>query len=811
VLSLSGAVASTAAVTHLVRDSRAVAVEVQEETGLTAELRTALRDEEVLAHGVIDNLAQSAGAFLQADRAVDGLLVEAGRHFDEAEERAALTELRALWDATFDPFRPAAQGLPTALPLGGERAEAIAFHTALGEETEPIYAAVDRLGDRVLHPVARQMEEGKQAERRLLWALYALLAVSLGATVYFARRIRRDVLVPIAEFRGATATVAAGDFHHRVELDRNDEFGELAGTFNAMAEALDENRRRLTEQLVVQAQLAAIVEASDQAILGMSPELIVQTWNPGAERLFGYQADEAVGRLVFDLLLPSSRNVQDSALHRVAAGERISGHETEVRTKDGRIIPISVAASPIRDESGTIVGLSTIGEDISRRKALEERLHYQAFHDPLTGLANRALLNDRLDHALARQSRAGGTLGVVLLDLDDFKSINDSLGHRAGDELLTTVAETLRECTREADTLARLGGDEFAILLEDLGGPEDAARFAERIVASLGSRFEFENQSFPVSASIGIALVEGGSSTLDDVIRDADVAMYLTKSTAKGHYTVFEPGMHLAVKERLRLKADLAKALGTDQMSLHYQPIVDLPTGEIVGVEALARWTHPELGAITPDRFIPVAEESGLIIPLGLWVLETACRDVKAWQQDGVPSPSFRISVNVSGRQLEDPGFVDSVQRVLDGIDFDPRQLILEITETVLVAKAEDSIEKLHRLKALGVQLAIDDFGTGYSSLSSLQRLPVDIVKIDRSFISHLDGDDEQANLARAVLGLGRTLQLQTVAEGVESDDQATELRRLECGLAQGYYFARPADRATLAALLRNHAALSRA
>ena len=562
--------------------------------------------------------------------------------------------------------------------------------------------------------------------------------------------------------------------------------------------------RRLNEQLYGLARLAAIVEASDQSIIGMTPDLVVTTWNPGAERHFGYLADEAVGRNIFDLLLPDHGEISDSLLHRVAAGARISGHETEVRRKDGRIIPISVAASPILDASGAVVGLSTIGEDISRRKALEERLHHQAFHDPLTGLANRALLKDRLEHALARQARSGGTLGVVLLDLDDFKSINDSLGHRAGDELLISVADSLRTCTREADTLARLGGDEFAILVEDLNSPDDASVLAERIVASMGSRFTFEGQSFPVSASLGVAIAEGGAATLDDVIRDADVAMYLTKSSAKGTFTVFEAGMHLAVKDRLRLKADLARAMGTDELSLNYQPIIDLPTGDIVGVEALARWTHPEFGTVSPLQFIPVAEESGLIVPLGLWVLETACRDVLSWQENDGVGPVLRLSVNVSGRQLEDPSFVESVRRLLEELQFDPAQLVLEITETVLVTKADESVEKLHQLKALGIQLAIDDFGTGYSSLSALQRLPVDIVKIDRSFISQLDGDDEQADLARAVLGLGRTLQLQTVAEGVESDHQATELRRLECSLAQGFYFARPTDRFALAQLLQD-------
>jgi diguanylate cyclase (GGDEF)-like protein/PAS domain S-box-containing protein len=596
--------------------------------------------------------------------------------------------------------------------------------------------------------------------------------------------------------------VAAGRFDYRVVLDRDDEYAELAATFNAMADAVDAQQRQLKEQLYGTARLAAIVESSDQAILGFTPDLVITSWNPGAVRLYGYTAEEAVGRTV-SLLLPPHRVSGSSILHQVAAGERFSGYETEARTKDGRIIPVSVAASPIVDADGTVVGISSIAEDISKRKALEERLHHQAFHDPLTNLANRALLKDRLEHALARQARSGGLLGVVLLDLDDFKSINDSLGHRAGDELLVSVADRLRRCIREADTLARLGGDEFAILLEDLQDPQEAVAVAERIIEELSSRFAYEGRDFPVSASVGISLAEAGLATLDDVIRDADVAMYLTKSTGKGAFTVFEPGMHLAVKQRLQLKVDLAKAMGTDELSLHYQPIIDLPTGDVVGVEALARWQHPELGMVPPVEFIPVAEESGIIVPLGLWVLETACREVKGWQETGEASPSMRISVNVSGRQLEDPRFVDHVGHVLETTGFDPSRLVLEITETVLVSRAEESLEQLRQLKRLGVQLAIDDFGTGYSSLSSLQQLPVDILKVDRSFVACLDGDDDQAAVARAVLSLGRTLQLQTVAEGVESLGQADELRRLECDMAQGYYFARPADAIRVTALLQ--------
>ena len=793
--------ASTLVVTHLVGATRAAAEEMESESALTTRLRQAVEKEHGLGHALLDHGSRVAPAFLTADANARAVLDEAATMFNEPAERKLVDDIRRQWDEMFSPLRPGADGA-LGVTTGAAHLEVVPLHAKLGTQMEALARNLDKLATAYLEPISKTLTEGKRAERQLLIVLYALLGLSLGVILYFARRARRDILAPIQQLSEATAQVGSGQFDRRVVLDRDDEFGALAATFNAMAEAIDAQQRQLMEQLFGRARLAAIVESSDQAILGLTPDLVITSWNPGAERLYGYTAEEAVGRTV-DLLLPPQRVPGSSSLHRVAAGERFSGYETEARAKDGRIIPISVAASPIVDGDGTVVGISSIAEDISERKALEERLHHQAFHDPLTNLANRALLKDRLEHALARQARSGGLLGVVLLDLDDFKSINDSLGHRAGDELLVSVADRLRRCVREADTLARLGGDEFAILLEDLHDPHEAVVVAERIAAELSSRFTYEGQGFPVSASVGISLAEAGLANLDDVIRDADVAMYLTKSTAKGGFTLFEPGMHLAVKQRLQLKADLAKAMGTDELSLHYQPIVDLPSGEIVGVEALARWQHPELGMVPPNEFIPVAEESGLIVPLGLWVLETACREVTGWQETGDASPSLRVSVNVSGRQLEDPRFVDHVGHVLETSGFDPARLVLEITETVLVSKADESVEQLRQLKRLGVQLAIDDFGTGYSSLSSLQQLPVDILKVDRSFVARLDGDDEQAVVARAILGLGRTLQLETVAEGVESLNQADELRRLECDMAQGYYFARPADAKRVAALLQ--------
>jgi diguanylate cyclase (GGDEF)-like protein len=422
----------------------------------------------------------------------------------------------------------------------------------------------------------------------------------------------------------------------------------------------------------------------------------------------------------------------------------------------------------------------------------QRQLQRQAFYDPLTNLANRALLRDRADHALARQTRGTGVVGLILLDLDDFKAINDTLGHLAGDALLQNVAERLRHCTRSSDTLARLGGDEFAVLLQDLGDRDGALMAAERILGALGSRFTFEGQAFPVSASLGIAFAEAGTVSVDDLIRDADVAMYITKNGGKSGYTVFEPGMHMAVRHRLQLKSDLANALGTDQLLLHYQPIFDVPSGTAIGIEALARWNHPEHGAIPPAEFIPLAEETGLIVPFGRWVLETACRQVRRWKEAGEVPESLHLSVNVSARQLEHQIFVETVAEVLDQTGFDPRYLVLEITETTLMSNLDATIDTLRLLRLLGLRLAIDDFGTGYSSLSSLQDLPVDILKIDRAFVAGLQGGGERAKFARAIVSLGRTLQLDTVAEGVETDAQADALAELDCTMAQGFLYARP-------------------
>jgi diguanylate cyclase (GGDEF)-like protein/PAS domain S-box-containing protein len=445
---------------------------------------------------------------------------------------------------------------------------------------------------------------------------------------------------------------------------------------------------------------------------------------------------------------------------------------------------------------GTTVGRVWSFRDITEQKRLEQELAHQAFHDSLTGLANQALFRDRVGHALARSTRQGGRTAVLFLDLDNFKRVNDSLGHTAGDELLASVAARLRACLRLSDTPARLGGDEFAVLLEDVVTEAEATMVADRIIESLRLPFGrgAEREVF-ISASIGIAFPSAGTSA-DQLLSEADLAMYTAKRRGKGRSEVYRTDMHDAIVDRLELEADLRRGLERGELVAHYQPIMSLTSGAITGVEALVRWTHPSRGPMQPDSFIPLAEESGLVVELGRQMLTAACAQVAAWGGD------LSVSVNVSPRQLADDALLDHVREALAGSGLAPHALVLEITETAMMQDTEATIEKLTALKALGVRVAIDDFGTGYSSLSYLQRFPVDLLKIDRSFVSTLDGGDDEGSLAGTIITLARTLRLRAVAEGVETEDQASALAALGCELAQGYLFAKPADGETISALL---------
>jgi diguanylate cyclase (GGDEF)-like protein/PAS domain S-box-containing protein len=445
--------------------------------------------------------------------------------------------------------------------------------------------------------------------------------------------------------------------------------------------------------------------------------------------------------------------------------------------------------------------LANVLADAIERQAIEDAIRERAVHDPLTGLPNRVLFVDRLTHALARLDRSDSLAAILFLDLDHFKLVNDSLGHQIGDELLAAAAPRLKQAVRSADTVARFGGDEFGILLEDIASERDAIETAERIAAIFARPFVLSGSEHFVTTSIGIALATTGAERADELIRDADAAMYRAKERGRARYEVFDEGMRGRAIERLRVENDLRRAVERGELRLEYQPVVSLRNFSIVGVEALLRWRHPERGEIPPSEFIPIAEENGLIEPIGRWVLEQACRQGAQWYQARPDGPPITISVNLSAVQVSRRSLPDVVRSVLQTTGLDPACLSLEITETVMVRDADGLGEVLERLKALGVRLVLDDFGTGYSSLSYLTRLPLDVLKVDRSFVDGLGVEPRDTAITETIIAMSRALSLDVVAEGVETDNHVRELSRLGCGLAQGFHFSRavPAEEITRA------------
>jgi diguanylate cyclase (GGDEF)-like protein len=425
----------------------------------------------------------------------------------------------------------------------------------------------------------------------------------------------------------------------------------------------------------------------------------------------------------------------------------------------------------------------------------------QGFRDALTRLPNRALFQDRVGHALVRADRHPGALAVLFVDLDGFKDVNDSLGHGAGDLLLCSVAERLRACVRPADTAARLGGDEFAILLEDVESEMDATRVAQRLLGALAVPFNVGGVETTINASIGIAF-NNGADTVEELLRNADVAMYSVKDSGRGRYELFETHMHATVVNRVELERQLRGALVADQFVVHYQPVVDLDTGTILGLEALLRWQHPTRGLLGPADFIEVAEETGAIVPIGTWVLETACHEARRWQ-DQYPDQNLRLSVNLSPTQVFQADMVDTVRGALDRSGLAPGSLVLELIEDVVIKDVGAASSRLSELKVLGIRLAVDDFGTGYSSLNYLRSLPFDILKIDKSFIDDITVDPTKFAVGKLIIDLAHTLGLRTVAEGVERPEQAAALRELKCHAAQGYLFARPLPASAADELIR--------
>lgn len=573
----------------------------------------------------------------------------------------------------------------------------------------------------------------------------------------------------------------------------------------------DISRRKLTEAALRESErrFRDVVEQSPEAIV-LHGRGVVLYANPAAAELIGVPDPSSLaGQSFLDLLHSDSRGSWTDAERRLTS----DGHEAlgcRMIHSDGRLLDIEARSVPATFNGEPAV--QTHLRDVTAQMALEAQLAHQAFHDSLTDLANRALFRDRVNHALARSSRRGPAAAVLFLDLDNFKSVNDGLGHSAGDDLLRIIARRLSNVTRPSDTCARLGGDEFAILIEEPNGGADiaatAAHLAERLIAAFKAPCTVGGTEVAVTVSVGIAVAQQ-HEVAEDILRNADVAMYRAKTRGKARYEVFEQAMHEVVRQRLALETELRRAVesceqgdeATRPFVLHFQPIASLDDASIRSFEALVRWRHPERGMVSPLEFIPIAEETGLIIPLGRWILREACMQARLWQRNGlsgVDAADIGVTVNLSARQLVQGELPREVADALERSGLRPGDLTIEMTESMLVDDSASTLARLRALKALGVRLAIDDFGTGYSSLGYLERFPVDLLKIDRAFIESIGRGRTESPLARAIVGLGRELGMEVVAEGIETESQWTRLRELGCELGQGYYVARPAPIAEL-------------
>jgi diguanylate cyclase (GGDEF)-like protein/PAS domain S-box-containing protein len=572
-----------------------------------------------------------------------------------------------------------------------------------------------------------------------------------------------------------------------------DEAGEVTHWLAGQRDVTE--RRRAEETLRESERRLHTVVANAPVVLFVLDREGVFTLSEGLGlRTLGLQPGEVVGRSIFEVY----RDVPEILGHVRRA---LSGEEIYDTVAVGDLV-FNAFYAPLRDGDGEVAGVIGVAGDVTRRKQAEDRLRYLAFHDPLTELPNRALFTDRLEHALSLANRRLRLVSVLFLDLDNFKVVNDSLGHEAGDALLVAVGERLRARVRPEDTVARFGGDEFAVLLEDVMAASDATRAAERILEVLREPFAVKGREVSITPSVGIVLATSSRERSEDLLRKADIAMYEAKGKGKARYEVFDPSTNARALERLELENDLRRALERGELRVHYQPKVLVSTGEIVGTEALVRWEHPERGLLPPAKFVPLAEETGLIVPLGRWLLTEACRQTREWQELYPSDPPLVVCVNVSGRQLRHPELAKDVGRVIQETGLEPGRLDLEITESILIEDEMANLAMLDELKHLGVKLIIDDFGTGYSSLSYLKRLPADFLKIDRSFVEGLGKDSKDEGIVSAVIDLARVLGMEEIAEGVENAEQAACLLELGCRFAQGYLYSKPLPAEGIGALL---------
>lgn len=680
--------------------------------------------------------------------------------------------------------------------------------TALNEELRQMNADLTRQGRR-LHQAQRLANLGSWEldldTRRAEWSdqVYASLGQAPGACaaslerfmamVHPEDRQRLAEALQAAIEGGQTldlvhrVTRADGELrllHQRAEAIRDDS-GRPVRLLGTLLDITDAVRR--SERL----RLAALVfENTQEAIIITDRDARILEVNPAFCRITGYSAQDVIGQR--PSLWQSGLHGEEfyAALWACLLTERHWQGEVWNRRRNGEVFPTWQTISAVCDDHGEVSHYVSVFLDISEIVRTRSDLAHLAHHDPLTDLPNRLLFRDRLQHALEHARREQRRLAVLFLDLDRFKNINDSLGHTAGDQLLVKVASRISGAVRREDTVARMGGDEFTILMEDLRQEEDASHLAQKLIEALAAPCRIDEREFFITCSIGISLYPRDGKDADTLLRNADAAMYRAKTQGRNAYEFYSEKLTQIALERVRLETELRQALARGQLALHYQPQVDLASGRLVGAEALLRWRHPELGEVPPDRFIPIAEETGLIVEIGAWVLLEACRQARAWLAEGLPIET--VAVNMAGPQIQRSDFVATVKQALAETGLPARHLELEVTEGFIMGQAEASIGVLEALSRLGVRLSIDDFGTGYSSLAYLKRLPIDKLKVDRSFVRDLPTDEEGAAIAAAVIALGRSLGLTVIAEGVETAAQRDFLLRLRCDQAQGWYYGRP-------------------
>lgn len=662
----------------------------------------------------------------------------------------------------------------------------------------------------VIHPIAHEadLDEGYIAvavDRSLLYQatfssvryfiLIAAILVFISLTIHFVF-LKRSVIQPLGKLVRTVKAVDPANFDGMLQETKtgNSEIGELSRAFSKLlsqlAQARNETLAQANRAISAEKKLnRTIVESSPLAIYTRDKEGRITGWNKACEQMFGWREEEVIGKPL-PAIPQMSRSQSDRLREHALKNEKSVQVELQRLRKDGSLIYVMTSFSPLYDETGEANGYLTIAADITRRKAAEQKIEFMAHHDVLTHLPNRLLLEERFRQAIELATRDNMLVALVFIDLDHFKAINDSFGHSVGDAYLKEIADRLSTCVRATDTISRQGGDEFLIVLNGVSRREDILPILSKLKQRLQESVLIEGHELSVSMSIGVSVYPHDGVSFDELLKKSDMAMYRSKEEGKNTYRFFDQRLTAEESSQHKLRMELSRALERKRLVLHYQPQIDLESGAIIGAEALMRWAHPEQGLISPAVFIPLAEESGLIVSIGEWALHEACRQAAAWKKEGLNALS--VSVNLSAAQFNNHELEETILAALNEAELEAASLELELTESMLVRDVPLVQATIRRLKEIGVKIAIDDFGTGYSSLSYLKRLDIDKLKIDRSFIKDLASDPDDRAIVQAIIQMARSLQLKTIAEGVEDLDTLRYLHGTRCSEAQGFYFARP-------------------